>query len=1012
MGERILLKKGYKGAKLVFSLRTHVPRSIVMLLLIVLVCEDHANGQRIAKSTTFNIKSNIEIFHVLMDGYLDGENTFTYPSTKSFEPMKSLSLENNGLLKVEHPRLVINNKRNWFTIQTMVDEIFAGETTDKEKELATWKFIKNNRIHRFEAERTNEVNDPIKLFGVYGYGMCYNTNYASTFLAKKALGSARSFSPMNGRHFVSGLRFDDDFVLVDGDIETFYLKSDNQTLANYDDIVADKNLIRRVHHYGKNEPYNLYNDYVAESVYEPNATKFYLGQLNEFHSLDFSLRPGEKIIYTWDQGRLYHSLNSQHNAQSNEIANGKFVYSLDFGEINLNELVNGFDNVEANLIANDEPKIHPKELNRESFIIIKIASPFVILDSKIVGSFVQNSINDSIEVLFSKDSSNWVSVLNPNKTGVFKDSVELFNQIGTLTSEALYNYYLKFSFSPQKNVVDCGLDSLVISTDFQVSRSFLPSLHLGDNVISYSDENLLERNLELRINWEESSENTPPEQIDPPIFPADDSVVDSLKFTFKWASAIDEDPIADYEFELSDRADMKYPLSPSFQIYTSQIPNLPINEFQIPFNGLLNSGVRYYWRVRAKDSKGAWSSWSPVWSFIPLGVMPPLETTLEIKDDEIVLNWKPNSGGLTPRYYEVYASNEWLGFTPNKSYLIDTTSTNRFIISLINNIPKTFYRIIAVGSSGQRSGLSNVAQTPYPYSFHVLDTLTPLLEYKLNLKLNKLRTREIIQVDENVYWNTFIDDTVSVDVVYKPKWLSFHPSLNQFVGTVDYSKAANQFLSDSLLVKVKYRGSHSNISNMQTIRIPFRKNRIPVAGRMDSLAAVDDEYIGRLEYNDPDIFLGDYIKNVEILNKPSWIKYEIDFENKVITFYGTPKTAEDAIVRVRITDSANEYVEKSLPIKVGLGRIQLSNKKFSVFPNPFENELEVVFLSEVFQKLKITIFDIMGKKAFDLYDSVANPGIFRISLDTSVIPPGVYLIRINTETNCVWNSYKIIRLSN
>jgi hypothetical protein len=59
-------------------------------------------------------------------------------------------------------------------------------------------------------------------------------------------------------------------------------------------------------------------------------------------------------------------------------------------------------------------------------------------------------------------------------------------------------------------------------------------------------------------------------------------------------------------------------------MYISAIGDSVKPEYPIPWPGLLNDGTQYFWRVRAKDTYGAWGKWSPIWSFIPHGVMMPL----------------------------------------------------------------------------------------------------------------------------------------------------------------------------------------------------------------------------------------------------------------------------------------------------------------------------------------------------------------------------------------------------
>src|SRR5262249_54985883 len=121
------------------------------------------------------------------------------------------------------------------------------------------------------------------------------------------------------------------------------------------------------------------------------------------------------------------------------------------------------------------------------------------------------------------------------------------------------------------------------------------------------------------------------------------------------------DGIADYHFELSERADMAWPLSSNFSKLVSNTADRGQPRYHVPYTGLLTPGREYYWRVRARSGKGAWGPWSKTWSFTPGGPAQPVEVTLEPTkgaDGKVILRWKPNAVGGTPVKYRVYGSDE------------------------------------------------------------------------------------------------------------------------------------------------------------------------------------------------------------------------------------------------------------------------------------------------------------------------------------------------------------------
>src|SRR5262249_43501766 len=122
----------------------------------------------------------------------------------------------------------------------------------------------------------------------------------------------------------------------------------------------------------------------------------------------------------------------------------------------------------------------------------------------------------------------------------------------------------------------------------------------------------------------------------------------------------DGDAITDYHFELSDRADMRWPLSMSFAKLISRTADAGQPRYTLPAPGLLNPDTEYFWHVRARDDKGVWGPWSATWSFRPRGPGVPREVVLAFDRERNrgVLRWASNPKGRKPPAYRVYASDE------------------------------------------------------------------------------------------------------------------------------------------------------------------------------------------------------------------------------------------------------------------------------------------------------------------------------------------------------------------
>ncbi|MBI3502830.1 MAG: PKD domain-containing protein [Bacteroidetes bacterium] len=888
-----------------------------------------------------------------MNGFLDGENTLTRnPYTKVFEPMLQIKMTNNGNKKIYTPRLVFNNRKRWFTIDDMRNECFAGAVTEKDKALSLWKFFRDNRVHDLGPDMTDNISDPVKLLGVYGYGLCYNTNYSMCFLAQTySAFPYKGYAPQ-GLHYVSELNFGSRYEYIDSDIETFYLKNDNTTLANSKEIFSDRTLIRRTKHYGIENNFKPdINNYVA-SLYYKNDSAYYFGYMaeNSYHKLDFNLRPGESILYDWTmplqihndnfisntQKIIYNSPyslsshqdaistlllnnNPQTNSAKNSVAaNGEFYFKTNFYNAPLSELVDYYSNLSVD--SSNEGGIYLETVSTPGIIVIKVTSPFVIVNGEIAGKFERYNSNDSINIFFSKDSSLWKEVTHVNLTGKFNQTFNLSSFIDGSNSNALYNYYLKFLLSSQDSIQSLRIDSLEIRSQFQVSKFFLPQLKLGSNQIEYSDTNSNGRDLNIEIRWKESTLNTPPDQINSPLFPQDTSSVNNLKFTFSWTKPSDQDgdAIVNYEFQLSDRSDMKFPLSPTFETYISETDSINVNpSFNIPQFGLLNDGTKYYWRVRAKDNRGAWGNWSPVWSFVPHGVMPPLNVASTITKDSILISWQPNTGE-NPAYYEIHGSNEWLGFSPDSSTLIGKTFSTFYSLPL-NADNKLFYRIIAVSQTDEQSSPSDVLELPYPHSQIKIDSVFP---EKLYLLTNTPVSLNYFRVNPSTYSIVNHQDDFITTILYAPWWIS--SSGNSASGFAD-SSISFGILADSSKGKISEKFISTTTNQSQTIifYLPSAyKNSSPNISNITPMAIAGMPFKDSILISDLDLPYGDSLISISISNTPAWMQTNIS-DNKIL-LSGAPAFSDtgnsmiviSAMDRFHSQEIKNDSFSVLIPLKV------------------------------------------------------------------------------------------------
>ncbi len=283
------------------------------------------------------------------------------------------------------------------------------------------------------------------------------------------------------------------------------------------------------------------------------------------------------------------------------------------------------------------------------------------------------------------------------------------------------------------------LKRLTVINDLEMALLALPEMTVGENAFTYTDQSSGQRKVRITHQWAERSTSRPPEASPAPLYPPDAGEADGTDIVFQWNAPKDPDgnKMADYLFELSNRADMKWPLSMSFYKLISRTADKGKAQYTLPGLGLLTPDKTYYWRVLAKNDKGVWGPCSKTWSFTPHGPSYPLDVTVDYDQNknEGTLKWKANPVGRQPVKYRVYGSDE-KGFSVSDvpytvsvgkskelspqfpaNFIAETPATELAVLGGEVALPaanKTFYRVVAVDVQGKRSGPSDYAAAPRP----------------------------------------------------------------------------------------------------------------------------------------------------------------------------------------------------------------------------------------------------------------------------------------------------------
>src|SRR5262245_21818802 len=608
--------------------------------------------QDVAKHHVEDVASARHQYAVTQGGTMDGTSCRSPVGggfgiwEQSWESNRAVRLENVGTTDAINPWLS-NGLNEFRSMPEIVARAIRPGMTDREKAVALWRLQTTHRFHASSGD--NEVNDPVKVFNVYGYTTCGNDSICLAGLWQAAGLTVRPARCPG--HCISQAFFDGRWNLLDGDLGPFYLLRDNTTIAGEKDLVRDHDLLKRSHTRGLLDPDSRAEDEGTAALFLSETDWPGTRDSVRNTTMNMTLRPGEAIVWRW--GHLtpvkYHGPTDLKvwgprsdggkvwgGQATDRVCNGSWEYRPDFTRELWRKGTEKVENVtsERGELATDA--------ERTGVIVWKVRSPYPFVGGKL------DADGTGVKFSLSWDGTKW-HALDDGMEPLFH-----FPHKG----DARYEYRLRCELPAGSR-----LRRLAIQNDLQMAPLALPGMFVGENRFTYTDETPGPRQVRLTHEWVERSLSRPPRPSASPVSPTDGGRADDTAVVFEWRPAEDPDgdAIADYHFQLSDRPDMAWPLSSNFEKLVSNTPGRGRASYRLPYPGLLTPGVTYYWRVRAKDAQGVWGPWGATWSFTAGGPAPPMDVRLEpLAGDStrVALRWKPGTGGDKAVKYRIYGSDE------------------------------------------------------------------------------------------------------------------------------------------------------------------------------------------------------------------------------------------------------------------------------------------------------------------------------------------------------------------
>lgn len=655
-------------------------------------------------------------YAIEMGGTLDMENTLTVAGSNyrvGFQPNVRLTIENTGETPVVNPRLVINDRGNWYTFDSLLEEYTRGAQTDQDRVYLIWQNMRMNLYHESPLFADNEPHDPVRLMNIFGFNLCDDAGNAGCSLYHHGGFPGSRNRALHGHVQCEALVSPDaqfGFQFMDIDMDCFYLDRENELPLDGDVIAQDHDLARRELNYGPEVSSFTPSEGPAALF---GADDRYAYPTLRGHEIAYTLRPGERVEFRWDNIGKVASGEPERRHTPKYFGNSKFVYEP---RLSIERIEADAESVTDIAQAGEAVA----GTSADGAIVYRIATPYLICGATVRAQFEGAQAGDRYSLALSRDGEKWQELWSETGGAAHEATVALDEHLDLYNAPGEYEYFVRVGLASAGGETSASLRSLQIETDVMAAPQSLPRLSLGTNRVVYTDATEGPHSLRITHQWRETDAVTP---LGPPVAtkPADGAELAESIVEYAW------EPVQNarrYHLQVSRRPDFAWPYRTSLDVV------IPGTSWRVPFTGIYSPGVTYYWRLRTQDHHQAWGEWSEARTFTWQGPRVPVNVTLEMDGSMGTLRWEPNPReGAAPVRYAVFGSDE-KGFTANReehtrytvgkvpgNLIAETEGTAMVVIGPEvegENTNRVFYRVVAIDADGTESGNSDYAEAPHP----------------------------------------------------------------------------------------------------------------------------------------------------------------------------------------------------------------------------------------------------------------------------------------------------------
>ncbi|NOX37747.1 MAG: T9SS type A sorting domain-containing protein [Calditrichaeota bacterium] len=116
-----------------------------------------------------------------------------------------------------------------------------------------------------------------------------------------------------------------------------------------------------------------------------------------------------------------------------------------------------------------------------------------------------------------------------------------------------------------------------------------------------------------------------------------------------------------------------------------------------------------------------------------------------------------------------------------------------------------------------------------------------------------------------------------------------------------------------------------------------------------------------------------------------------------VVFYKNQNVAYT--IKRLITYRANDQIEAKQMPSADLRPIKMvrSFKLYNCYPNPFNPVTTIAFSLPVRSRVRLEVYDVLGREVARLVDGVKPAGRYEVSFDATQLPSGVYIYRLHAK---------------